>query len=84
MKKLFLITTLTVFSFSLNANTKVEKTITLQDNGCAEYAVSAANAEEDSYGEYGCSNVYFEVAMEYYDMCNESGGAGNMLDPIFL
>ncbi|MDB4025727.1 hypothetical protein N9438_04140 [Flavobacteriaceae bacterium] len=84
MKKLLLTTLMTLSLFSLNANNKIEKTPYLSDNGCRDYAVAAADAEEDAYGEFGCSEEYFDTAMWYYDLCNDSGGADAMLEPVFL
>jgi hypothetical protein len=80
MKKLFLLMFFILASFSMNANSQIQP---IQNDGCAEYAANAANAEEDEYGEM-CSYDWGNVAVEYYDMCMDSGGSDNILEPIFL
>lgn len=79
MKK-FLFTFFIMVSLSMSANslTKTQDYIS-----CEEYAANAADAEEDAYGEM-CAYDWINAALDYYDMCEDAGGADAMLEPVFL
>ncbi|MCJ8289656.1 MAG: hypothetical protein HRT58_03840 [Crocinitomicaceae bacterium] len=52
-------------------------------DGCLRYAVLAAYAEQAYYGTSGEQEL-LALANEYYFACKFAGGAGHMLEPIFL
>ncbi|GEM_PF-3423165 len=82
MKKVILIMVFAMASFSMNANTnntnKEER-----NPGCATYAINSANYEEAVYGDMG-NDEWVSIAQGYYNMCVQSGGAGHMLEPVFV
>lgn len=69
---------ITMYTNAYNENPKLDV-----ENPCVTFAQEALQLEELMYGEFGCSEVAFDVGMEYYNFCMEEG-AENMIHPIFL
>ncbi len=70
-------------SFSMSAQSDSHLESLGLNSGCWNYAQSAAESEESAYG-LMTDFEFNQVGEEYYDFCMDSGGSGNVLDPVFL
>lgn len=60
----------------------INNNLSLKENGCAQYAIDAADAEAAHYGNMTVDE-WRSTAQDYWRECNRAGGAGNMLEPVF-